>query len=844
MFFTASLFSLEMQLVDRSLFKGKVAELVVYLEAEKEPILVSPESMSDFTIIDRMFFPLNEDKRGSYAAYISVVPKRAGLLKTAALKFNVDGNMVTVPGKQVRVSQPYRTDKMAVRINPDKNRVYVGEPVHVEVIWECLYEVNALRGFDWNPSFFHQDHVKIVVPRVVELDNELSIGLPIGGQRIIAQRRTEIGEAMPTQNSIVGQASFSLYLQFEREGIHKIEESVLSCVHLFETKHQIGNYAAYFNNSLFTQPERDDYYEKVYTRSNSFDIEVLALPEDGKRESYSGLVAPVDFDLKVLPQSVEVGGLMNLFIRVKADTCSELIRLPDLKKQRGLKYAFHIAEEFSEKWMINGREFKYTLRPLRADIQQFPSLEFQVLDSVSGAFKMIQSNPIDMEVLPNDGERYFDIKSLDALKSTVESNDKGIWFNYAINTWDQIFSFMVEMLNRWFWILALWGPLCFLACYPFVRESYLRAKDPIYARRRLAYESFLDLVRRDDLSHRVLGQGLRKYLSGLFARNANGFTVGDAHRLLRDKGFDDDICREVGSILSDADREVYAKEAVVRPSNTREIGKIKGLASALYEGIQVLLICLLGMGLLQSRAEAQSTDESWQKAERYFALGLEEMEKSSFRAEEYFATAALAYEEFAQASYISSKAWYNAGNAWFKAKEPGRALASYLRAQRYRPFDQKLKDNIQMIRSLNEDSFQASSKEIFGKWLMGWHRSPQEWRKVVLLLCWTCLWLLALIWLRYRSRIFQASLICLVLVSITLGASLLWTSWNHEQSGVIIVDEVYARKGPSYAYQSAYYAPLHQALEIKVKQLKGDWVMAELSDGSVGWLPAKSVAVF
>ena len=255
--------SQEFELLDRTLFQGAMAEGVVYFQAEEEPEFVSPQNMNDFTLVDVMTVSLENNKKGSHAIYFSLVPKRVGNLMIPALKFRVGEKLVTLSAKQVRVTKPYLSKDMSLKVLPAKKRVYVGEPLRLDVIWESSFHLSSLRDMNWNPPFFHQENIKIVIPRSKSKEEDAQVGLPIGGQRVIADRNLSSSSAKSSVDQMpLGAVTFPLYIQFEKEGVFTLEESKLLCAHLFEVKHRVGNYAAYFNNGLFVKPERDDFYEK------------------------------------------------------------------------------------------------------------------------------------------------------------------------------------------------------------------------------------------------------------------------------------------------------------------------------------------------------------------------------------------------------------------------------------------------------------------------------------------------------------------------------------------------------------------------------------------------------
>ena len=60
------------------------------------------------------------------------------------------------------------------------------------------------------------------------------------------------------------------------------------------------------------------------------------------------------------------------------------------------------------------------------------------------------------------------------------------------------------------------------------------------------------------------------------------------------------------------------------------------------------------------------------------------------------------------------------------------------------------------------------------------------------------------------------------------------------KDGVIITEEVIARKGDGTAYQRSFVDPLHQGTEFKLLEERAGWYYIELADGRTGWIPDSS----
>jgi hypothetical protein len=80
-------------------------------------------------------------------------------------------------------------------------------------------------------------------------------------------------------------------------------------------------------------------------------------------------------------------------------------------------------------------------------------------------------------------------------------------------------------------------------------------------------------------------------------------------------------------------------------------------------------------------------------------------------------------------------------------------------------------------------------------------------------------------------------------VSVLLAGSLLFEYLMLQKSipGVIITQEVVARKGNSESYKKSFKDPLHAGTEFNLLKHRGNWLQVELPDARTCWLPATDV---
>ena len=216
-------------------------------------------------------------------------------------------------------------------------------------------------------------------------------------------------------------------------------------------------------------------------------------------------------------------------------------------------------------------------------------------------------------------------------------------------------------------------------------------------------------------------------------------------------------------------------------------------------------------------------------------------------ARDLYRRAALRYERIVQEGGIhNGKLFYNIGNAYFRAGDIGRAILNYRRAQLYIPDDANVAQNLSYARSSRADAFQEKQETQVLKTLLFWHYdlSPRL-RSLILVIAWGLFWVAAAIRLLRRSWAPRPLLAATGVVALLFLGSLVAaaTGTARRQPGVILAEQVIARKGDGISYEPSFKEPLHAGTEFVLAEARGDWCHIELPDGRRCWIPADSAGL-
>jgi tetratricopeptide (TPR) repeat protein len=202
-----------------------------------------------------------------------------------------------------------------------------------------------------------------------------------------------------------------------------------------------------------------------------------------------------------------------------------------------------------------------------------------------------------------------------------------------------------------------------------------------------------------------------------------------------------------------------------------------------------------------------------------------------------FASAAASYEALRSAGLSSADLDFNLGNAYAKAGDLGRAIASYERARLRAPRDRDLLENLALTREQCVDRPPAGAMAAF-RFVEGAaaRLTPDEWAA---LLCASYVALLGAIlaprfglarpapWRHVRS----AAAVALIASAVGLGA------WHEtrapDRRAAVVAPEVTIRSGPGTNYLGEF--SLHAGSVVRIEGRRGEWTKIAFSPSLRGW---------
>ncbi|MBN2578062.1 MAG: BatD family protein [Pirellulales bacterium] len=349
-------------------------------------------------------------RRGRQYNY-QLTPKRTGELTIPAPTAEVDG--VTLRGRAVRISvEPAsRQDVVRMEITVAPQAVYPLQPFQVTL----SIAVKALPGpeADKNPLGVQSAPPQLIIPwandrRLPEgLEPETDLDRWLG--RLVDRRGTGFAVNNFRQRDV-----FSFFEDRPLTFMPRPEKIELS--------DKDGKQAVYWRYQFkrtFTATKVDVYTfgpatlkgvfgvagdaedrlvgKEIYAVAKALHVAIKDVPTEGRPESYCGAIGRFDLSAELTPRKAKTGDPMTLTLTLSGQGTLEDAVAPDLAKIPGIAGKFKVYDA-TEQTRDGRRQFTYSLRPLDADVTEFPAIPVAYFDVQQDRFVTQRTPPMPIEI--------------------------------------------------------------------------------------------------------------------------------------------------------------------------------------------------------------------------------------------------------------------------------------------------------------------------------------------------------------------------------------------------------------------------------------------------------------
>jgi hypothetical protein len=495
-------------------------------------------------------------ERITHLAYVFtyiITPKRAGSLTIPAIAVGVEGGTYRTEPVTIIVSQPEETGDLKLRIFLSSAKCYVGEPVTMTVTWFVGKDVN---GFEFQLPVVDDPRFELV-----PLDNKSGgpsqdeIKIPIGSDAVVAVKGK--GELAGREFLTV---TFQYLLLPKAAGSFTLPQATVACQTISASRQSprrgphngFGSFDDFFGNS--SQPV----YRTQVVPSNTPELTVVPLPDQGRPADFSGLVGDYAIQADAAPREVNIGDPVTLTMTVSGPYAQK-VRLPDLASFLPAS-SFKIPEEIAAGDMADNKKiFTQTIRVKDTSVTAIPPMELTFFDPVKKSYQLARTDPVPLTVhaarvvTAEDAEG----KAAGVAQKELKAAEKGLASNYEGE--DALIDQRPEsyQVDRWMLLFAV-PPLLFLLI-GFVRFMKKRRENSHERRQtKLALAKLERQLADASLSPESLSSSLKEYLAVKLQKNAGALTFLDVEPALLALQADAALVGEVEELLTRFETWEYA----------------------------------------------------------------------------------------------------------------------------------------------------------------------------------------------------------------------------------------------------------------------------------------------
>ena len=479
-----------------------------------------------------------------------------------AATLTIDGRTYRTEPIAIAVVQPTEHQDFKLRLALEKEQVYVGEPVKLQLTW---YLRQNVRGFALSMplagAFAAGDPAAPADVQQGLLNGEY-VAVPFLGSEVLARRG---------QGTLNGEQFTTLTLEKvlipQETGQFRIGPAAVELNVVTGQAPSRSLLDDFFSGSSFLRnsPFGRETTRKLVVPSNELNLEVLPLPEP-RPASFTGLVGAYSIETAAAPTAVNVGDPITLTIRIRGPEPLGNVPAPALHTQRNLVEDFKVSDAPTAPVVRDGSAvFTQTVRALTDRVTAIPPLDLSFFEVEAGEYRTVQSAPIPLVVRATR-----QVTAADAVggsgeapaAAAVETRPEGIAHNYedAGMLTDQG-SGLLDRLRHPAWLAALLGPMVIFLGLAAVHAARRRsgANTADGRRRRALREAQRELhATHSDTSMEAArtSRAVHDYLAVTFDVPVAGLTPAEAERLLRARGVPQ--AAAVGKLLERCDAARFA----------------------------------------------------------------------------------------------------------------------------------------------------------------------------------------------------------------------------------------------------------------------------------------------
>lgn len=327
----------------------------------------------------------------SYIYQYQLTATKAGSHTIPAIPVAINGTTYRTTPITMTVKEPEEIDAFKLRIELSKERCYLGEAITMTTTWLIGQD---LQGFDFNLPLFSDPRFEIIAkePSRNQGQKEL-VEIEVAGTTVIAEKK-----ALRHKGRDYVSLSFRHTLIPRSLGKLTLPPASLA-INAFDGYSQSRGRQSSRNPFDILGSGRRKMYRTVVIPANSLDLEVLALPHQGRPPHFSGLVGQYTIITEASPTTVNIGDPINLTVSI-GGTFVDNLSLPPLEAALPAK-DFKTATDKPASTLSGGiKSFTTTIRASHDQVNKIPALSLPFFNPDTEKYEVARSEEINLTVHP------------------------------------------------------------------------------------------------------------------------------------------------------------------------------------------------------------------------------------------------------------------------------------------------------------------------------------------------------------------------------------------------------------------------------------------------------------
>jgi len=494
----------------------------------------------------------------------SLTAEKAGPLQLPSVIVEVDGKTYRTNPVMVNISKPGTTDRLDLEVTLSEKQCYVGQPI---VLTVKFYVSADIGDFQFNIPALSNDIFEIEEPDISDPQAKL-YRLHTGMTVMVSQYRVE------HNNMEAILVTFSKILIPKGPGrIAMPPSSVSAAVAVGRVRSR-----DLFNNFFGGQTQ----YKRFIINSESLNLEVLSLPDEGQPVEFYGLVGRYTISASATPTHVNVGDPITLTIKIGGSQYLKAVRWPELERVPELASNFKIPSQKASPTIENSfKVFTQRIRASSDKVTRIPPIPLASFDVREGKYVTTQTEPIELEVAPTKVLTSADLEGADfvPVNREIEAIKKGLSANYedlnAVR--DMSFSPLTALVHPGY--AALWAaPLIGLVSSLLIKLGTHTSPEKVAARkqRQACSKAVGQLKRIPSTDARQQNEWLvsimKQYIGDRFDKTVGSLTADDCYEAIKTATEDALTAGKYRDIITDFEAGRYASiEVQINSEKIKEV---------------------------------------------------------------------------------------------------------------------------------------------------------------------------------------------------------------------------------------------------------------------------------